>query len=112
MIRITFDAANQIDGLLAFYLEDIDPPRPDAAMALLVELAEAQKRIEMDPSRGRSYPATYVGMQRFGFLWLRVRAYWISWAALPRGPVVTNVFHAAADIEHRASPDIASVREW
>ena len=112
MIRITSIAANQIEGLLDFYLYEVNPPRPEAGLALLNELAEARKRIGMEPHRGRRYPATYQHLRRFGFRWLRIRAYWISWADVPPGPVVTNVFHAAADIECRASPDITDVQDW
>ena len=110
MIRITWAALDQIDGLLEFYIDTKD--RPEAAARLVADLAEARQAIVMAPEGGADFPRPYPSLRRLRFRWIMVRAYWISWRDHPDGPIITNVLHVQADIERRACPESENVQEW
>ncbi len=110
MIRITRAAQRQIDDLIWFYLEE--KQRPEAARRLRNDLRTARHLIIAEPNKGLPYPRPYPALQWLEFRWLLVRAYWISWGMRDGGPVVTNVFHASADIKGRASPSIEDAADW
>jgi len=110
MIGITRAAQNQIDDLVHFYLFEKD--RPEAADRLLDDLLRA-RRLILDPSTsGGSFPRPYRDLETLGFRWIKVRAYWVGFVRLAGRPVVTNVFHATADIKGRALPTVDGVADW
>jgi plasmid stabilization system protein ParE len=110
VIRITWAAQNQVEHLLWFYLVDKD--RPDAARRLSEDVAEAARRIQLDPDGGTPYPRPYPQLEWLAFRWIKSRIYWISWRVVEGIPVVTNVLHDAADLDRRANIDTENVRDW
>lgn len=110
MIRITRSAQNQLEDLLRFYLVEKD--RPDAARRLSDDVAAAARLIRADPNGGTSFPRPYPELEWLAFQWIKSRIYWVSWRVLDGVPVVTNVFHEAADLGSRVSPDIEDARNW
>jgi plasmid stabilization system protein ParE len=110
VIGITAPARGQIDALFEFYL--ITKDRPDAALRLVKDLATGRGLILANPTSGLAYPGPYRRLGHHGFLWRRVRIYWFAWSLIETRPVVTNVLHAAADIEGRVTSTIDGITEW
>jgi hypothetical protein len=71
---------------------------------LRADLADAQRRIEANPSGGSSFPRPNPALARFGFRWIKARIYWVSWHATTEEIVITNFLHERADFARRASP--------
>jgi plasmid stabilization system protein ParE len=110
VIRITWAAQNQVEDLVRFYVVEKD--RPDAARRLSEDLANAARSIQNNPEGGNLFPRPYPTLEWLAFRWLKSRIYWVSWRVMDGVPVVTNVLHASADLERRATGDIEGLRDW
>ena len=74
--------------------------RPEATRNLLAALSQAMKQIADDPSGGLDTPRPYPGLAQPGRVWMKVGRYWFAYS-LDDQPVITAVFHDAADIPGR-----------
>lgn len=71
--------------------------RPEATRNLLAALNQAMKQIATDPSGGLGAPRPYPGLAQPGRAWMKVGRYWFAYSP-DDPPVITAVFHDAADI--------------
>ena len=77
-----------------------DSRRPEAARALFAALAEAEQKIESNPSAGLPAPRPYPLVARKGQAWIKAGRYWVAYRTT-RPPVIIAVFFETADIPRR-----------
>lgn len=92
------EAAAQVEALQRHYRAR---NRLEAVRNLAAALAEAESRIEHDPSAGLPAPRPYPGLAREGRAWLKAGRYWIAYATT-QPPAIVGVFFEAANIPGRA----------
>jgi plasmid stabilization system protein ParE len=95
MVGITEGAAEQRDNFLRYY-KKFD--RPQAGQRFLKSIRDAVSSIQQNPTSGRTHPNPYPEVEAYGYLWIKVHIYWISWRIIDGIPVITNVLWDRADI--------------
>lgn len=98
MIPLSGKAERDLDKLTAYY-ESID--RPEATRNVLGAVRRAAERIARSPDAGLPAPRPYPELASLGRLWIKEGAYWISFTRGGVSPVISGVFHEAADIPRR-----------
>jgi len=68
--------------------------------SLQAALAEAEARIERNPSKGLRAPRPYPELAMDGERWIHVRRYWIAYTITDE-PTIIGVFYDTADIPGR-----------
>ena len=97
MIRLSPDAAGNLDALLAHYEER---GRPEATAGLLAAIERASARIERVPGAGLLAPRPSPSLASDGRRWIKEGAYWIAYSTT-EPPVILGVFYKTADIPCR-----------
>ncbi len=92
------EAAAQVDELRRHYQSN---GRLEAVRNLATALAQAETRIERDPSAGLPAPRPYPDLASKGRAWTKVGRYWVAYSTT-RPPVILGVFYETADIPSRA----------
>ncbi len=98
MIPLSSKAERDLDKLILHY-ESID--RPEATHNLVSAVRRAAERIARSPEVGLPAPRPYPELASTGRLWIKEGAYWISYTRGGGSPVISGVFHEAADILRR-----------
>jgi len=97
LIALSPSAQDDIQQLARFYAER---ERPAAIRNLAAAVARAAVRIERDPAAGLAAPRPYPKLAKPGRAWVKEGPYWIAYATT-NPPVISGVFHEAADIPRR-----------
>lgn len=90
-------AERQVIALLHHY-ENLG--RASASRAREVALADAERRIERNPTAGLTAPRPYPQLARYGLAWIKSGRYWIAYNT-SQPPVIAGVFFETANIPQR-----------
>jgi plasmid stabilization system protein ParE len=96
LIRLTREAAAQVDALLAHYERT---GRLKAAENLIEALERGKARIEAAPDAGLPAPRPYPTLRQPGRLWIIERPYWFAYRPSP--PLIVGVYYATSDLPRR-----------
>jgi plasmid stabilization system protein ParE len=96
VIALTPEAANQLESLEQFYIEN---QRPQALRNLAYAVAEASLIILNAPERGAAAPRPYPYLADLGFRWIKRGRYWIAYRS--EGPAIVGIFFETDDIPSR-----------
>jgi hypothetical protein len=64
----------------------------------------AVEELAIGPKRWFFFPRPYPALASFGFHWIKVHRYWISYVP-GANPIITNILDEVGDIPARISPD-------
>jgi plasmid stabilization system protein ParE len=95
MVGITEGAAEQRDKFLQYYKK---LKRWEAGRNFSKAIRDAVSIIQQNPTSGRTHPNPYPEVAAYGYLWIKIHIYWISWKVSDGMPIITNVLWDQADI--------------
>jgi plasmid stabilization system protein ParE len=98
VIPLSRTAAKQLHELTRYYA---DRDRDDAIENLIQSVERASERYQASRGLFYSAPRPYPSLVRPGWKWTKEGRYWIAFRQGKRGPVISAIFHEAADIPRR-----------